>query len=92
MDWAESLTATDNLDKIARLAVAITLMIWLMIGGLAFHAEYSKEMIELAGQPWWRLLMVLMVMAGAYWCPRVGILAALTIILYLVDVRALTQH
>ena len=92
MDWAESLTATDNMDKISRIFVAVLFIIWLLMVGLQFHAEYPKELIELAGQPWWRLLMVLSVMAGAYWCPRVGILAALTIVLYLVDVRALTQH
>ncbi len=92
MDWTEHLTATDQTDKIARLSVAILLMVWLVFNGLSFHSEYPKELIELAGQPWWRLLMVLSVMAGAYWCPRVGVLAALTIIIYLVDVRALTQR
>lgn len=91
MDWIEHLTPTDQTDKIARLSVAILLMVWLVFNCLTFHSEYSKELIELAGQPWWRLLMVLSVMAGAYWCPRVGVLAALTIIIYLVDVRALTQ-
>lgn len=92
MEWTESLRPTDTTDKIARLSTAIVLIIWLIMHGLPFHAEYSKEFIELAGQPWWRLLMVLTVMAGAYWCPTVGVLAGLTVTLYLVDVRALTQH
>ena len=91
MEWTESLKPTDTTDTIARLSTAIVLIIWLITKGLAFHAEYPKELVELAGQPWWRLLMVLTVRAGAYWCPTVGVLAALTIILYLVDVRSLTQ-
>jgi hypothetical protein len=35
------------------------------------------------------LLTVLLVLAGAVWCPRVGILAALVVFFYLGDMQTL---
>lgn len=80
------------MERLSR-AIAITLLIiWLLVVGLIYHAPYPKEMIDLSGQPLWRLLLVGGVVTGAYWCPQVGLLAALAVILYLSDLRALTAH
>ena len=80
------------MERLSR-ALAITLLIvWLLVVGLIYHAPYPKEMIDLSGQPLWRLLLVAGVVAGAYWCPQVGLLAALAVVLYLSDLRALTAH
>ncbi len=89
--WEDAMASTGQLDTIARLSAAILLAVWLVMIGLTFHAEYPRELIELSGQPWWRLLMVAAAMAGAYWCPRVGILLALAVIVYLADLRALVR-
>jgi hypothetical protein len=90
MEWAEMLQSSGKIDTIARLSIAILLGVWLLMVGLSFRAEYPRDLIELAGQPWWRLLMILAAVAAAFWCPRVGVLAALAVILYLADLRALT--
>ncbi len=82
--------ATGQIDSIARMVVAILLGTWLIVFGLSFEAEYPKELIIMAGQPWWRLLMVIAAIAAAYWCPRVGVLAALAVVVYLAHLRALT--
>lgn len=84
------LQSSGKIDTIARLSVAILLGVWLVTVGLSFQAEYPRDLIELAGQPWWRLLMILAAMAAAFWCPRVGVLAALAVVVYLADLRALT--
>lgn len=84
------LQSSGKIDTIARLSVAILLGVWLLTVGLSFQAEYPRDLIELAGQPWWRLLMILAAVAAAFWCPRVGVLAALAVVVYLADLRALT--
>ena len=79
------------MERLSR-ALAITLlMVWLLVIGLIYNVPYPKEMIDLSGQPLWRLLLVAGAVAAAAWCPRVGILAALAVILYLADMRGLTQ-
>ncbi len=88
--WKDYMMPSGNFDKISRMIVAVLLGIWLIGVGLTFHAEYPRELIELAGQPWWRLLVVVGAIAAAYWCPRVGILAAIAVVVYLADLRALT--
>ncbi len=78
------------MERLSR-ALAITLLIiWLLVVGLIYHAPYPKEKIDLSGQPLWRILLVAGAVAGAYWCPQVGLLAALAVVLYLTDLRALT--
>ena len=89
--WEEAMASTGQLDTVARLIAAILLAVWLVMIGLTFQAEYPRQLIELSGQPWWRLLMVAAAMAAAYWCPRVGVLFALAVVLYLADLRALVR-
>jgi hypothetical protein len=84
------MSPSGDADKIARMAAAAILGTWLLFYGAVYHAEYPRVAIELSGQPWWRALLVGGVLAAAWWCPRVGALAALSLILYLADLRALT--
>ena len=88
--WTSMMMTSDQIDSITRMMVSVLLGTWLIVFALRFDAEYPKELIIMAGQPWWRLLMVVAVLAAAYWCPRVGILAALAVVVYLADLRALT--
>ena len=91
IDWMEALTPSGSMDRMARLIIAALLGTWLLFIGMQYHAEYPKTIIDLSGQPWWRALLVGGVLASAFWCPRIGVLSALAVILYLADVRALTQ-
>lgn len=91
MNWMDDMMPTGHGDKLVRLIVAALLGTWLLFVGLVYHAEYPQTLIEMSGQPWWRALLVGGVVASAFWCPRISVLAALAVILYLADVRALTQ-
>lgn len=90
MDWVAAMKPTGDMDKIARMAAAAVLATWLLFYGAVYHAEYPRVAIELSGQPWWRALLICATIAAAWWCPRVGALAALAVVLYLADLRALT--
>lgn len=92
MELKEYIIPIDGVDALSRQIAIVLLFVWLMYIGLKYHKSYPKEMVELAGHPLWRLLLVVGAVAAAAWCPRVGILAALAVILYLADMRGLTQH
>lgn len=92
MSLEEYIIPTSGADALSRQITIVLLLVWLMYIGLTYHKSYPKEMVELAGHPLWRLLLVVGAIAAATWCPRVGILAALAVILYLADMRSLTQH
>jgi hypothetical protein len=52
---------------------------------------YHQRLALLYTYPWWRLLVVLLVLAGAAWCPRVGLLVAFIVFLYLHDMNRLVM-
>lgn len=55
----------------------------------SFETEYSNKLINLYINPWWRLLVVALVVAAAMWSPRIGILTAFVSFFYFSDVGAL---
>lgn len=54
-----------------------------------FEEEYTRKLIDLYLFPWWRILLVLLVISSVMWCPRVGILVALIMFFYLSDMNTL---
>jgi hypothetical protein len=69
-----------------------TIMLFAFIAifyGTSFETEYSNKLINLYINPWWRVLIVALVVAAAMWSPRIGILAAFVAFFYFSDVGAL---
>ncbi len=87
--WTAVLEPRGVADTTLRALVIFGLSAWLFFNGMVFQAPYSDTLMELHLYPWWNILLVLMVAAGAYWCPRVGALAALAVLLYLSDMHLL---
>jgi predicted CDP-diglyceride synthetase/phosphatidate cytidylyltransferase len=56
-----------------------------------FEEEYSTKLIQLYIYPWWRILVILLVLFSAIWCRRVGILVALIAFFYLSDMNTLIE-
>lgn len=73
----------------AETLIIIVFVFLAVFNSTAFEIEYSKKLINLYINPWWRLLVVSLVIAAAIWSPRVGILVALAAFFYLSDVGAL---
>ena len=78
-------------DATLRLITVIVLSVWVLLYGSVFEAPYSLKMVELHALPIWRLSLVIIVLNGSLWCPRVGIIAALGVFLYLADLEKLTN-
>ena len=64
---------------------------YILFFGSVFEESYSKEMVDLYIQPWWRILIVTLVAVSAWWSPRVGIVMSLAAFLYLNDMDILTS-
>jgi len=87
--WPEILQFSNTLDGMLRLVFVAIAGICLIVYSMPFETQYPAKLIDLYIHPWWRLLAALLVLTGAIWCPRVGILVALVIFFYLGDMHTL---
>jgi hypothetical protein len=90
-NWATILEPRGVADTSLRIIAILGLSAWLFFYGMVFQEPYGDTLTELYLYPWWNILLVLMVAAAAMWCPRVGILAGLAVLLYLSDMALLTS-
>jgi hypothetical protein len=87
--WPYFLSFQGTIDGILR-AVAVALIAVVIVRySTIFEEEYTKKLTDLYIYPWWRILIVLLVVTAALWCPRVGILVALLVFFYLSDMNTL---
>lgn len=87
--WPTFLSFQNTTDGIFRaLAVFLALIVIVQYSTL-FEESYSRKLTDLYIAPWWRFLVVLLVLSSAIWCPRVGILIALIVFFYLSDMNTL---
>jgi hypothetical protein len=70
---------------------AIGLIFYILWYGTVFEASYPDSIVELYGYPYWRLFLLLLVLVITNWSPRVGLLAAFALLLYLSDMKILTE-
>lgn len=89
--WPTFLSFQGNTDGAFRaLAVLLTAIVIVKYSSL-FEAEYTGRLTNLYIMPWWRILVVILVLTAAIWCPRVGILVALVVFFYLSDMNLLIR-
>jgi len=86
MNW---LGITNTTDGVFRTIVVIIAAIVIVKYGTLFEEEYNVRLTDLYIYPWWRIIIVFLIIAGAVWCPRVGILVALVMFFYLSDMNIL---
>ena len=89
MKWPEMLTFSSTVDGASRLFVVAAVSILLLFYSTVFEVEYSTKVVELYLLPWWRLLIALLIVAGAIWCPRVAIVTAALVFFYFADMHTL---
>lgn len=56
-----------------------------------FEEEYNEKLMNLYTYPWWRFLLVFLVIASAVWAPELAIFVAMAIFFYLNDMNTLIQ-
>lgn len=87
--WPSFLAFQGDTDGVFRaLSVAIAAVVIVKYSSI-FEEEYSIKLADLYVYPWWRIIVVLLLLSSAIWCPRVGILIALIVFFYLSDMNTL---
>jgi hypothetical protein len=76
---------TGPVDMFLRLTVVIALFGWNVVEGLSLRTPYPATMVALWDSPVWRMALLLAIWLGAEWCPRVGMMTALAVVSYIVD-------
>lgn len=78
------------LEQILEIGVVTVLFGFLLFNSSVFEEVYPRQTVELYEFPWWRMLIVLLVVAGASWSPLVGLATASVAFFYLQDMHLLT--
>ncbi len=89
MRWPELLTFEHSADGLMRLIFVAVVGGILIMNSTVFEAQYGDKLIDLYLAPWWRILVVALVITAALWCPRVGIVVAMLVFFYLNDMGTL---
>jgi hypothetical protein len=87
--WPSFLSFQGTTDGIFRAVAVILAGVIIVRYSTLFEEEYTKKLTALYIHPWWRILVVLLLISSAIWCPRVGILVALLVFFYLSDMNTL---
>ena len=76
---------TGIVDASLRLIVVLGLIGWNALESLSLRTPYPATMVALWESPVWRLMLLLTVWIGAEWCPRVGVLSGLAVLMYIAN-------
>jgi hypothetical protein len=89
--WPSFLSFQGTTDGIFRAIAVLLAAIVIIRYSTLFEEEYTQKLTDLYIHPWWRILVILLVLTSAIWCPRVGILVALVVFFSLSDMDILVR-
>jgi hypothetical protein len=69
--------------------IIIIAVVILVLYSSVFETEYSEYLIQLYTKPYWKLLLLLVLISGAIWSPLIGIVIACLLFFYFADVYLL---
>ena len=74
-----------NIDMSLRLIIILGLLGWNVFEGLSLRTPYPSSMVALWDSPIWRMMLLFIVWVGAEWCPRVGLMTGMAVVMYIVN-------
>jgi hypothetical protein len=81
----DNMEPTGPVDTALRMILVLALFGWNVVEGLSLRTPYPATMVALWDSPVWRIALLLAIWLGAEWCPRVGMMTALAVVSYTVD-------
>lgn len=79
-------------ERHLRTGVTVIILAYILLSSTVFESSYPKRLVHLYAYPWFRLMLVGLVVIGASWCPRVGLALALAVFFYFHDMDLLTSR
>jgi hypothetical protein len=76
---------TSMIDATLRIIVILGLLGWNAFEALSLRTPYPSSMVALWESPIWRLALLFIVWVGAEWCPRVGAMTGMAVLMYIVN-------
>ena len=84
-ETSKSLEPQGGLDMTLRIIMIFLLLGWNVFEGLDLRMAYPSTMVALWESPVWRIVFLFSIWLGAEWCPRVGLLTALAVSMYIAN-------
>ena len=78
-----------DIEQVLKMLVVFVLFIYIVFSSTVFEVEYNKRLVNLYPHPWWRLLLVTMIVIGWHWSPLIGVLIGIIVFFYLHDMYLL---
>jgi len=76
---------TGIVDAVLRMIVVLGLFGWNVFEALSLRTPYPSNMIVLWESPIWRIVLLFFVWLGAEWCPRIGLMTGMAVVMYIVN-------
>ena len=74
-----------------KISLTIVIIVWLFQSGSVFEVDYYNKLVAMTDYPWWKWLLIGLIIVSSMWCPSVGIALMLGVFFYLSDTEVLTQ-
>jgi hypothetical protein len=82
---SESLESLGFLNATIQMILTLTLFGWDVFESLSLRTPYPPSMVALWSIPLWRIALLTTLWIGAEWSPHIGILSAVAVAFYSVD-------
>jgi len=89
--WLSLLSLNGTTDGVFRALFLFIAFVIIIYYSSLIERPYHQKLAQLYVHPWWRLLIILLVLTAALWCPRVGILVGCIIFMYFNDMNTLIR-
>lgn len=74
-----------DLEQVLKMLVVGVLFVYAILVSTVFEVKYPNALVEMYPYPWWRALLVILVVAGWHWSPLIGVLLAVVVFFYIHD-------
>ena len=81
-----------DLEQVLKMLVVGVLFVYAILVSTVFEVKYPIALVEMYPYPWWRALLVVLVVAGWQWSPLIGVLLAVIVFFYLHDMFILMDN
>lgn len=72
-------------DGALRMILILGLLGWNAFEALSLRTPYPSTMVALWESPIWRMTLLFIVWLGAEWCPRIGVMTGIAVVMYIVN-------